>query len=78
LAQKFYARHGATVVAPAFEIAHPKEAKYMHTKYCLKHEQGYCPKKNPGKALHEPLYLLNNGRKITLTFDCKNCEMILS
>ncbi|MDR2449490.1 MAG: U32 family peptidase [Prevotellaceae bacterium] len=78
LAQKFYARHGATVTAPAFEIAHPQQARYMRTKYCLKHELGYCPKKNHGKTLHEPLYLFNNGRKITLTFDCKNCEMMLS
>ncbi|MDR0691615.1 MAG: U32 family peptidase [Prevotellaceae bacterium] len=77
LAQQFYARHGATVAAPAFEIAHPQQAHCMRTKYCLKHELGYCPKKNPGKTLHEPLYLLNNGRKIKLTFDCKNCEMVL-
>ena len=24
-----------------------------------------------------PLYLLNNGRRLTLTFDCKNCEMVV-
>jgi putative protease len=79
LAQQFYARHGATVVAPAFETAHPQKAQYMCTKYCLKHELGYCPKKNSaGAALSEPLYLLNNGRKIKLTFDCKHCEMTLS
>jgi putative protease len=78
LAQKFYTRHGVTVAAPAFETARPQQAQYMRTKYCLKNEQGYCPKKNPAKTLSEPLYLLNNGRKIKLTFDCKNCEMVLS
>ncbi|MDR3183878.1 MAG: U32 family peptidase [Prevotellaceae bacterium] len=77
LAQQFYARHGVAVAAPAFETAHPQEAHYMRTKYCLKHELGYCPKQNPGKALPEPLFLLNNGRKIELAFDCKNCEMAL-
>jgi putative protease len=78
LAQQFYARHGATVTAPAFELAQPHQAQLMRTKYCLKYEQGYCPKRNPGKTLSAPLYLLNNGRKITLMFDCKNCEMVLS
>jgi putative protease len=78
LAQQFYARHGVTVTVPAFELVPPQNAQLMRTKYCLKYEQGYCPKKNPGKTLSAPLYLLNNGRKITLTFDCKNCEMRLS
>jgi putative protease len=78
LAQQFYARHGATVAAPAFEIARSQQTHYMRTKYCLKYEQGYCPKKNPGKILHEPLYLFNNGRKIKQTFDCQNCEMTMS
>jgi putative protease len=78
LAQQFYARHGVTVTAPAFELVPPQHAQLMRTKYCLKYEQGYCPKKNPGKTLSAPLYLLNNGRKITLAFDCKNCEMRLS
>ena len=26
---------------------------------------------------NSPLYLLNNGRRLTLTFDCKNCEMVV-
>jgi putative protease len=78
LARQFYTRHGATVAAPAFEIARSPQAQYMRTKFCLKHEQGYCPKANPGKTPHEPLFLRNNGRTIELAFDCQNCEMLLT
>jgi putative protease len=46
----------------------------MRTKYCLRHELGLCPKLRPG-ARPDPLFLLNNGRRLRLDFDCKSCEM---
>ena len=35
------------------------------------------PGKHLGGALREPLYLENNGRRLPLKFDCKNCEMVV-
>ena len=46
----------------------------MRTKYCLRHELGLCPKQKPGTR-PEPLFLLNNGRRLRLDFDCAACEM---
>lgn len=61
---------------PLPPITSPKE-ELMRTRYCIRHELGICPKQNHAeKPL--PLYLVNNGRRFKLSFDCKNCEMILS
>ena len=35
------------------------------------------PGKHLGGALREPLYLENNGRRLQLKFECKNCEMVV-
>ncbi len=46
----------------------------MRTKYCIKYELGMCPRyqKAPQSG---PLYLINNGRRLALGFDCARCEM---
>ena len=48
----------------------------MRSRHCIRFEEGLCPvyqgAKNGG-----PLFLLNNGRRIELRFDCKRCEMLL-
>lgn len=51
----------------------------MRTKYCLRSELGMClmekgpaTEKNRGK-----LFLRNNGRELSLEFDCKKCEMMI-
>ena len=54
----------------------------MRSKYCIRYELGLCPKfgkradgrlaKGPAK---EPFFLVNNGRRLQLAFDCKACEM---
>lgn len=46
----------------------------MKSKYCIKYELGMCPNKQGAKPTG-PLYLLNNGRRLALHFDCKACEM---
>ena len=46
----------------------------MRTKYCIKYELGLCPK-HQGAAQTGPLYLINNGRRLALRFDCSRCEM---
>ena len=56
----------------------------MRSKYCLLHELGLCRKTPAYTALaaandiREGLCLRNNGRRLRLKFDCKNCEMIIS
>lgn len=46
----------------------------MRSKYCIKYELGLCPVHQGAKPTG-PLYLLNNGRRLALQFDCKACEM---
>ncbi len=64
-----------TAAAPAFP--RPEEREVMRTKYCIRHELGFCPKMKPASSPKEPLYLTNVGYKLRLGFDCKNCEMIV-
>ncbi len=77
LARQFYERHGAIVTAMAFEKETPAEAQLMCTKYCIKHAIGACRNHGGNKTVKEPLYLLNNGRKLRLTFDCVQCQMTI-
>ena len=59
----------------AEEGAFPADAKQlMKSKYCIKYELGMCTK-HQGAKPSGPLYLLNNGRRLALQFDCKACEM---
>ena len=46
----------------------------MRTKYCIRYELGMCPKYQGAKPPQE-LFLLNNGRRLALHFDCAACEM---
>ena len=55
--------------------SNPKEL--MRSKYCVRYELGLCPKYQ-GARLPEELFLLNNGRKLALHFDCGACEMTVS
>ena len=68
---------GATDIAPAYELSHPADAELMRTRYCIRHELGLCPV-HQGAEQNRPLFLLNNGRKFALGFDCKRCEMTVS
>ena len=93
LAQKLYSDAGFKVSEQAYELTHRDGVELMRTKYCIRHELGMCPKhpsaKNYrpgllGKSTEKgsntgaaPLYLLNNGQKFTVVFDCNNCEMII-
>ncbi len=77
LSETVYLSCGLKSTEPAYELSHISEAELMRTKYCVRYELGMCPKhhgcKTPG-----PLYLMNNGQKFVLNFDCRNCEMTLS
>ncbi len=49
-----------------------REGEVMRSKYCIRRQIGECLKSGgkPGR-----LFLVNNGRKFPLVFDCRNCEM---
>ncbi len=75
----FYARHGSKVLQPSFEQVKRKDVPLMIAKHCIKHAQGWCPKENGEKSRYkEPFYLINNGKRYLLTFDCKMCQMNVS
>ena len=49
----------------------------LRSRYCIKWELGLCPKKKPSKSPKEPLYLVNQGNRLRLRFDCAHCEMVV-
>ncbi|MBQ6081646.1 MAG: U32 family peptidase [Bacteroidales bacterium] len=69
---------GYEKVEDAYEIKPVADAELMRSRYCIKYELGLCPKLRPSQKAKEPLYLVNAGRKLKLSFDCKSCEMIVS
>ncbi len=77
LSRQTYLEAGATSIEPAYELSHIPSAELMRTKYCIRYELGLCPKHHGAKSL-KPLFLLNNGRKFALNFDCKACEMTVT
>jgi putative protease len=74
-AREFYRQHGVESIAPAFEIAPPKNVPVMFTKHCLKYQFGYCPKQERSVTLREPWTLSTGKHRFELRFDCRNCEM---
>ena len=74
VAREIYRKRGTLQMEDAFELTHREGVEYMRTKYCLRHELGLCPRQRPGTR-PDPLFLLNNGRRLRLDFDCKACEM---
>ena len=51
-----------------------RASELMRTRYCIKYELGLCPRWQ-GAAPTGPLFLVNNGRRLPLGFDCGRCEM---
>ena len=50
----------------------------MHSRYCLRHELGYCSKGGRKAPWREPLTLhLADGKSFKIKFDCKQCEMYI-
>jgi putative protease len=77
LSEEVYKSAGAEKTEEAYELSHRCGAELMRTKYCIRYELGMCPvhqnARNSG-----PLFLLNNGQKFALHFDCQHCEMTLT
>ena len=74
LAEKVYRECGAEEIEPAYELSHDPDAELMRTRYCIRIELGMCPVHQKASYTGD-LFLLNNGRRFALGFDCRNCEM---
>ena len=81
-AEAFYRRHDATAIERGPDqpgIDFKKDFPLMTTKYCLRYELGQCLMHKCNKSVASDyagdLFLLNNGRRFRLAFDCKRCEM---
>ncbi|MDP2810029.1 MAG: U32 family peptidase [Rhodocyclaceae bacterium] len=78
-ARAFYAKHGVTLIADAYETNSEKgEVSLMITKHCLRYSFNLCPKEAKGQMRGirpDPMTLVNGKEKLTLRFDCKKCEM---
>lgn len=77
IARDIYRSKGAGTIGKAYELIHVKGAELMRTKYCVRYELGLCPVRQGAKS-SGPLYLLNNGKRYALAFDCEACEMTVS
>ena len=53
------------------------QEELMRSKYCVRYELGLCPKYQGARPPQE-LFLLNNGRRLALHFDCAACEMTVT
>ena len=68
---------GAVISEKAYEISHQDGVELMRSKYCVRSQLGLCPGRKQGENAR-PLYLVNNGRRLRLSFDCAVCEMTVS
>ena len=73
----FCRRHGVGQIDPAPESGLDMHGKVvMRTRYCIKHQLGYCQGTPQASELREPLYLVDeDGHRYRLRFDCAACEM---
>jgi len=76
-ARRFYERHGAEVMEPAFEILPEKRGReVMKTRYCLRYEVDACLKSDPScRRIEEPLRIGDGRHQYLLKFDCEACKM---
>ena len=77
LSEDIYRACGAETIGQAYELSHEEGAELMRSRYCIRYELGMCPKSHGCKASGH-LYLLNNGQRFALNFDCRNCEMTVT
>ena len=77
LSEGVYRLSGAASIEKAYELTHKDGAELMRTKYCIRHELGLCPI-HQGAKDSGPLFLVNNGQRFALHFDCRNCEMTVT
>lgn len=79
-AEAFYRRHHAVSSERGLEATGDYSGKALMTcKYCLRYELGQCLMNKNNKQVaadyQGDLFLVNNGRRFRLQFNCKECEM---
>jgi putative protease len=81
-AHRFYEKHGVKLIAAAYEARQETgDVSLMITKHCLRHAFNLCPHQAKGitgvqgQVRAEPMTLINGNERLTLTFDCRACEM---
>lgn len=78
LARAFYQRHKSEIKEKALELQTDKSGKkIMTTKHCLRYFLQACPRraKSDAPKIKEPLFLVYNGKKYPLKFNCDDCVM---
>ena len=75
-AEAFYRSHGVRTVERAYEEQPRAGVPLMFTRHCLRYSMGWCPVHQRGRSpFREPYYLLHEGTRLRLEFDCARCEM---
>ena len=75
-AEAFYRSHGVQTVERAYEEQPRAGVPLMFTRHCLRYSMGWCPVHQRGRSpFREPYYLLFEGTRLRLEFDCTRCEM---
>jgi 23S rRNA 5-hydroxycytidine C2501 synthase len=76
-ARRFYKRHGAEVLEPAFErLADVAGREVMHSRYCLRYELDACLKPDQSiRKIKAPLRIGDGHHIYELKFDCQACRM---
>ncbi|MBR1959459.1 MAG: DUF3656 domain-containing protein, partial [Bacteroidales bacterium] len=77
ISHRIYQEAGAVEIGKAYEIDPIRSSELMRTRYCIRYELGLCPV-HQGAKVSKPLFLLNNGQRFALHFDCKACEMTVT
>ena len=65
---------GTSVISSERSEPRNLPSELMRTRYCIKYELGLCPRHQRAKPTGA-LFLVNNGRRLALGFDCAKCEM---
>ena len=78
LAEAFYKQHGVTDIDPSFEKNQPSDVPLMFIRHCVKYSLGACAKYPGGAKIltnipNEPYYLLRDGVRLSVSFDCAQC-----
>ena len=77
ISESLYREAGVESIQKAYELSPVRSAELMRTKYCIRYELGICHKFHGCKASGPP-FLLNNGQRFALRFDCRSCEMTVT
>ena len=80
LAEQVYREHGVTSITSALEAGTPATAStpLMHTRYCIRRQLGACLKGKNAEKLPRDLYLRTGTTLLSITCDCRTCEMLIT